>query len=130
LTDQEIADSFKEVGEVLLNMASESDIPDAMCRTSIGRYYYSVFWCARAYVRKTEPARLRENSTHDDLWRAFRGDADHQRVEVLGRRLHDLRIKADYKELGINPMGFTKAAKKVCGNAHDAIAVLLTRVPN
>ena len=127
-------ENFLELAsELNANSVLKSDI-QAICRTCIGRAYYSAFGCARAFKRKTDRSfRMAELSKsvslHDLVICSFNVKGDEMQIGIY-RRLNDLRKErnnADYESrLQFNSSDAQKAIRK-SSEAIQSIAKLASQ---
>lgn len=72
---------------------------EASRRTAISRAYYFVFHVADDRAKANNYRRPEDGTTHSSLWSYYErnNNADCKRIAFIGRRLHDRRVRADYK---------------------------------
>src|SRR6202167_488057 len=78
-------------------LSREADV--ASKRTAIGRAYYYVFNAALERAELTAGKHPKGTSVHLWCWNAYTNTQDDacRRIGILGDRLHDKRIRMDYK---------------------------------
>ena len=72
---------------------------EASLRSAISRAYYFIYHRANDRALSRNYRRPDEGGIHNSLWSFYERntDADCRRVALLGKRLHERRVKADYR---------------------------------
>lgn len=86
---------FSNLAERLARSADE-----ASQRTAISRAYYFAFHVANDRAIANNYRRPEDGTTHNSLWSHYErnSNAECRRIAFLGKRLHERRVRADYKE--------------------------------